>query len=89
MGQRATNSGFGWSDDWDIAVISLDATKQSDLRIGAALLHDFDSWLRTPMRQVDPRPILFVVDEAGALGRINGTHSLLNLVARERSSGYQ
>lgn len=87
VGPRATNSGFGWSDDWDIAIFSLDATKESDLRIGAAILHDFDSWLRTPMRQTNPRPILFVVDEAGALGRINATHSLLNLVARGRSSG--
>jgi hypothetical protein len=65
----------------------LDATRESDLRIGAAILHDFDSWLRTPMRQANPRPILFVVDEAGALGRINATHTLLNLVARGRSSG--
>jgi hypothetical protein len=87
VGARATHSGFSWSDPWEIAVFSLDATRESDLRIGAAILHDFDSWLRTPMRQANPRPILFVVDEAGALGRINATHTLLNLVARGRSSG--
>jgi len=86
VGPRATHSGFSWSDSWDTAVFSLDATKESDLRIGAAILHDFDSWLRTPMRQENPKPILFVVDEAGALGRINATHTLLNLVARCRSS---
>ena len=87
VGARATHSGFSWSDPWDTAVFSLDETKESDLRIGAAILHDFDSWLRTSMRQVNPKPILFVVDEAGALGRINATHTLLNLVARGRSSG--
>ena len=85
-GPRATHSGFSWSDPWEIAVFSLDATRESDLRIGAAILHDFDSWLRTPMRQENPKPILFVVDEAGALGRINATHTLLSLVARARSS---
>jgi len=87
VGPRATHSGFSWSDTWETAVFSLDATKESDLRIGAAILHDFDSWLRTSMRQDNPKPILFVVDEAGALGRINATHTLLNLVARGRSSG--
>jgi hypothetical protein len=87
VGPRATHSGFSWSDPWETAVFSLDATKESDLRIGAAILHDFDSWLRTPMRQDNPKPILFVVDEAGALGRINATHTLLNLVSRSRSSG--
>ena len=87
VGPRATHSGFSWSDPWETAVFSLDATKESDLRIGAAILHDFDSWLHTPMRQENPKPILFVVDEAGALGRINATHTLLNLVARGRSSG--
>ncbi len=87
IGPRATHSGFSWSDTWETAVFSLDATKESDLRIGAAILHDFDSWLRTSMRQDNPKPILFVVDEAGALGRINATHTLLNLVARGRSSG--
>ena len=87
VGPRATHSGFSWSDSWETAVFSLDATKESDLRIGAAILHDFDSWLRTSMRQDNPKPILFVVDEAGALGRINATHTLLNLVARGRSSG--
>jgi hypothetical protein len=86
IGPRATHSGFSWSDPWETAVFSLDATKESDLRIGAAILHDFDSWLRTSMRQDNPKPILFVVDEAGALGRINATHTLLNLVARCRSS---
>ena len=86
VGPRATHSGFSWSDPWETAVFSLDATKESDLRIGAAILHDFDSWLRTPMRQENPKPILFVVDEAGALGRINATHTLLSLVARGRSS---
>jgi hypothetical protein len=87
VGPKATHSGFSWSDPWEIAVFSLDATRESDLRIGAAILHDFDSWLRTPMRQENPKPILFVVDEAGALGRINATHTLLNLVARSRSAG--
>ena len=86
-GPRATHSGFSWSDPWEIAVFSLDATRESDLRIGAAILHDFDSWLRTSMRQENPKPILFVVDEAGALGRINATHTLLNLLERCRSSG--
>jgi len=86
VGPRATHSGFSWSDPWEIAVFSLDATRESDLRIGAAILHDFDSWLRTSMRQDNPKPILFVVDEAGALGRINATHTLLNLLARARSS---
>ncbi|TRZ85129.1 MAG: ATP-binding protein [Streptomycetaceae bacterium] len=86
VGHRATHSGFSWSDPWETAVFSLDATKESDLRIGAAILHDFDSWLRTPMRQDNPKPILFVVDEAGALGRINATHTLLSLVARARST---
>ena len=86
VGPRATHSGFSWSDSWETAVFSLDATKESDLRIGAAILHDFDSWLRTPMRQENPKPILFVVDEAGALGRINATHTLLSLVGRARSS---
>ena len=87
VGPRATHSGFSWSDPWETAVFSLDATKESDLRIRAAFLHDFDSWLRTSMRQENPKPILFVVDEAGALGRINATHTLLNLVQRGRSSG--
>jgi hypothetical protein len=87
VGPRATHSGFSWSDPWEIAVFSLDATRESDLRIGAAILHDFDSWLRTSLRQGNPKPILFVVDEAGALGRINATHTLLNLVSRARSTG--
>lgn len=83
---KATSGGFSWEDGWDLAVISIDATREQSLRLGAAVLHDFDSWTRSGRRIIDPRPLLLIVDEAGALGRINGAPALTNLVARARSA---
>jgi hypothetical protein len=85
-GPKATNGGFSWEDGWDLAVISIDATSEPDLRLGAAVLHDFDSWSRSARREMDPRPMLLIIDEAGALGRINGAPALTNLIARARSA---
>jgi len=85
-GPKATSGGFSWEDAWDLAVISIDATSEQDLRLGAAVLHDFDSWSRSARREVDTRPLLLIIDEAGALGRINGAPALTNLIARARSA---
>ena len=83
---KATSGGFSWEDAWTLALISIDATSEQSLRLGAAVLHDFDSWSRSGRREIDPRPLLLIVDEAGALGRINGAPALTNLVARARSA---
>lgn len=85
-GPKATSGGFSWEDPWELAVISIDATSEQDLRLGAAVLHDFDSWSRSSRREVDNRPLLLIIDEAGALGRINGAPALTNLIARARSA---
>ena len=85
-GPKATNGGFSWEDGWDLAVMSFDATSEQDLRLGAAVLHDFDSWSRSGRRELDNRPLLLIVDEAGALGRISGAPALTNLIARARSA---
>ena len=85
-GPYATSRGFSWSDGWDLAVISIDATSEAQVRLGAAVLHDFDAWTRSPQREMDPRPMMLIVDEGGALSRISGAPALTNLVARGRSA---
>lgn len=85
-GDRATAGGWTWSDPWDLAVISLDATREQMKRLGAAILHDFDAWTRSADREVDPRPMMLIVDEGGVLQSIHGAPALTNLVARARSA---
>lgn len=85
-GAYATNGGWSWSDKWDLAVISLDSTREAFKRLGAAILHDFDAWSRSPERFIDPRPVMLIVDEGGVLQTIHGAPALTNLVARGRSA---
>jgi hypothetical protein len=84
---RATSGGYSFYNDLDLRVFSLDSTKQSEIRIGNAVLHDLDSYLRTGSRSSDPRGILLIIDEAGALQRIGGSETVQNLIARGRSAG--
>jgi hypothetical protein len=84
---RATSGGFSFYDNIDLRVYSLDSTKQSEIRIGNAVLHDLDSYLRTHSRTNDPRGILLIIDEAGALERIGGSETVQNLIQRGRSAG--
>lgn len=86
-GGRATSGGYSFYHDLDLRVFSLDSTKQSEIRIGNAVLHDLDSYLRTESRANDPRGILLIIDEAGALQRIGGSETVQNLIARGRSAG--
>jgi hypothetical protein len=86
-GGRATSGGYSFYNNIDLRVFSLDSTKQSEIRIGNAVLHDLDSYLRTESRNKDPRGILLIIDEAGALQRIGGSETVQNLIARGRSSG--
>lgn len=86
QGDKGTSGGWSWSDDWDFAVISLDATKESMKRLGVAILHDFDSWTRSNAREIDPRPMMLILDEGGVLQSVNGAPSLTNLVSRARSA---
>ena len=86
-GGRATSGGVSFYNDIDLRVYTLDSTKQSEIRIGNAVLHDLDSYLRTESRTNDPRGILLIIDEAGALERIGGSETVQNLIARGRSAG--
>ena len=85
-GEYATTGGWSWSDHWDLAVISLDSTKEQMKRLGGSILHDFDAWTRSSARNLDPRPMMIIVDEGGVLQSINGAPALSNLVARARSA---
>ncbi len=85
-GGRATSGGFKWSDRWDMAVFSFRSTSESEVRLGGAILNSLDAWLWSADRDLDPRPILLVVDEGGVLQNYAGTPSLLNMVARARSA---
>lgn len=85
-GAFATSGGWSWSDSWDLAVISLDSTREQMKRLGGAILHDFDAWTRSTYRNIDPRPMMIIVDEGGVLQSINGSPALSNLVARSRSA---
>jgi hypothetical protein len=86
-GGRATSGGVSFYNDIDLRVYTLDSTKQSEIRIGNAVLHDLDSYLRTESRNNDPRGILLIIDEAGALERIGGSETVQNLISRGRSAG--
>jgi len=86
-GGRATSGGVSFYNDIDLRVYTLDSTKQSEIRIGNAVLHDLDSYLRTESRNRDPRGILLIIDEAGALERIGGSETVQNLIQRGRSAG--
>lgn len=86
LGEKATFGGWSWSDDWDLAMISLDATKESMTRLGVAILHDFDAWTRSSRRELDSRPMMLILDEGGVLQSVNGAPALTNLVSRARSA---
>lgn len=86
-GKWATSGGFSWSDPWDLAVFSLDATREQEVRLGDLILMDFDMWLKSPERELQPKPILLICDEAGVLEKLPlGSVNLLNIVSRGRSS---
>jgi hypothetical protein len=86
-GEWTTSGGFSWSDDWDLAVFSLDATREQEVRLGDLILMDFDMWLKSSERERQPKPILLICDEAGVLEKLPlGSVNLLNIVARGRSS---
>lgn len=87
VGERATSGGFSFYHDIDLRVFTLDSTKQSEIRVGNAILHDLDSYLRTQSRINDSRGILLIIDEAGALQKIGGSENVQNLIARGRSAG--
>ena len=87
VGERATSGGFSFYHNIDLRVYTLDSTKQSEIRVGNAILHDLDSYLRTQSRINDSRGILLIIDEAGALQRIGGSDNVQNLIARGRSAG--
>lgn len=85
-GEWGTSNGFSWDDDWDLAVFSFDATNDLEVKLGDLVLMDFDIWLQSPNRERNPKPILLICDEAGALNRLpDGTRNLVNIVARGRS----
>lgn len=86
-GDWSTSGGFSWSDKWDLAVFSLDATREQEVRLGDLILMDFDMWLKSKHREDQPKPILLICDEAGVLEKLPlGSVNLLNIVARGRSS---
>jgi GTPase SAR1 family protein len=85
QGEESTCQGFTWTDDWDLAFIQLNSTREEYVRVGSAILHDFNFWVRSSERDKNPRPILLIIDEAGVLGRISGSPALADLIARARS----
>lgn len=86
-GEWGTSGGFSWSDSWDLAVFSLDATREREITLGDLILMDFDMWLKSNDRERQPKPILLICDEAGVLEKLpRGSVNLLNIVARGRSS---
>lgn len=85
-GGRSISEGFQWSDPWDMAVLSFRNTSENEVRLGGAILKSLDGWLTSPERNINPRPILLVVDEGGVLLNYAGTPSLLNMVERARSA---
>ena len=85
-GGYSISGGFKWSDKWDMAVFSFRSTSENDVRLGGAILSSLDDWLTSPDRNIDPRPILLMVDEGGVLQKFADTPSLLNLVSRARSA---
>jgi len=86
-GEWSTSGGFSWSDEWDLAVFSLDATREQEVRLGDLILMDFDMWLKSVEREKQSKPILLICDEAGVLEKLPlGSVNLLNIVARARSS---
>ncbi len=86
-GEWSTSGGFSWSDEWDLAVFSLDATREQEVRLGDLILMDFDMWLKSGEREKQSKPILLICDEAGVLEKLPlGSVNLLNIVARARSS---
>jgi len=85
-GAWSVSGGFSWSDGFDVALFSLDATREGELLLGDLILQDFDIWLKSSDRERNPKPILLIVDEAGALERVNGSRNIGNIVARGRSS---
>lgn len=80
----------GWGLDdpqsWDFGLVAADAADPNQLRVAVALLADLDDWRTGSRRQVDPRPLLLVIDEAGALGTIGGAPSLPTLMRQARSA---
>ena len=86
-GEWATSNGFSWGDPWELAVFSLDATREIEVRLGDLILMDFDMWLRSDARRTQPKPILLIVDEAGVLEKLpTGSINLLNIVSRGRNN---
>ena len=85
QGKESTSQGFTWTDDWDLAFIQLNSTREEYVRVGSAILHDFNFWVRSFHRDRNPKPILLIIDEAGVLGRIAGSPALSDLIARARS----
>jgi len=83
--EESTSVGFRWGDDWDLAFIQLNSTKEQYIHVGSAILHDFNFWVRSSNRNLNPKPILLIIDEAGVLGRIEGSPALTDLIARARS----
>lgn len=84
-GAESTSSGFVWNGDWDLAFIQLNSTKEEFIRLGSAILSDFNFWLRSQNRYQNDKSILLIIDEAGVLNRIQGSPSLTDLIARARS----
>lgn len=77
---------FGWGDDWDLSVFTLDGFKPSSLKLADALLNDFASWMFSEERAMNKTPILLVIDEASAFSRMPQVPILTALIQRARSA---
>jgi len=77
---------FTWSDNWQLALFTLDGFKPSALRMANAILNDFASWIFSQERWQNKSPMLIVIDEASALGRLAGVPVLTALMQRARSA---
>lgn len=86
------DSARGWAiDDCDFAYVSLPTSTVPVVAagFGRAVLLDVMTWLRSPQRRGDARPVLLVVEELGALvgsDEVTG-RTIAEMVERARSAG--
>ena len=86
------DSARGWAiDDCDLSYVSLPTSTVPVVAagFGRAILLDVMTWLRSPQRRGDDRPVLLVIEELGALvGSDEVTErTIAEMVERARSAG--
>ena len=84
--ENRTPQRFHWSENWHLALFTLDGFEPSSLRVADAILHDFASWIFSDERAMNKMPILLIVDEASAFSALPQVPILSALIQRARSA---